>query len=140
MHTKRAETFDDGTGEFQLIGLSTSSAWKSQLVMNADNAVCKMSSSSKRYKDHVGIMTTDQAEKALGIPVVWFKYKDGYLEKSDYFSGKAIPGFYAEDVYARIPEAAQVNNDGTVEDWNYRILVPIMLKLIQNLYEQKEVS
>lgn len=140
VHTKRAETFDDGTGEFQLIGLSTSSAWKSQLVMDANNSVCKMSSSSKRYKKHVGDLTAEQAEKALDIPVVWFRYKKGYLEKNDYFYGKAIPGFYAEDVCKCIPEAVQINDDGTVEDWNYRILVPIMMKLIQNLYKQKEAS
>ena len=99
-----------------------------------------MSSSSKRYKKHVGDLTAEQAEKALDIPVVWFRYKKGYLEKNDYFCGKAIPGFYAEDVCKCIPEAVQINDDGTVEDWNYRILVPIMMKLIQNLYKQKEVS
>ena len=75
--------------------------------------------------------------QALNIPVVWFKYKNGYLAEGDRFVGKPIPGFYAEDVYDAIPEAA-ILQDGKVEDWNYRVLIPIMMKLIQNLYQKKE--
>ena len=40
-----------------------------------------------------------EAEKLLDIPVVWFKYKEGYLAKEDRFVDKPMPGFYAEDVY-----------------------------------------
>ncbi len=41
--------------------------------------------------------------------------------KTDPLDGKSIPGFYAEDVAALIPEAAIYNVEGQVEDWNYRI-------------------
>ena len=77
-----------------------------------------------------------EAEKLLDIPVVWFKYKEGYLVKEDRFVDKPMPGFYAEDVYRAFPECAMVNPDTSVEDWNYRTLIPPMLKLIQNLYKE----
>lgn len=76
-------------------------------------------------------MSLEDAEKILDIPVVWFKYKEGYLEEDDLRNGKPVPGFYAEDVYEHFPDAADLNADGTVEDWNYRELIPPMLKLIQ---------
>ena len=75
-----------------------------------------------------------EAEKLLDIPVVWFKYKEGYLAKEDRFVDKPLPGFYAEDVFKNFPEAANLNEDGSVEDWNYRTLIPPMLKLIQTMY------
>lgn len=95
-----------------------------------------MYSSSKRYKEHVGDVGIEEAIRVLDIPVVWFQYKDGYLDPKDRFVGKPIPGFYAEDVYNAIPEAAMFK-DGKVEDWNYRVLIPIMMKLIQNLYQKE---
>ena len=79
-------------------------------------------------------MMIEEAEKILEIPVVWFEYKDGYLAEDDLRNGKPVPGFYAEDVYEHFPDAADLNADGTVEDWNYRTLIPPMLRLIQ---EQK---
>lgn len=107
------------------------------MVFGSDGAtVSYLSSSSKRYKDHVANMTLEEAEKILSIPVVWFIYKAGYLSPSDRLNGKKLPGLYAEDVYSALPEAAQINENGEVEDWNFRVIIPAMLKLIQNLYER----
>jgi len=83
-------------------------------------------------------MTINEAKKILDVPVIWFKYKENYLSPTDWLNGKKLPGFYAEDVYSIFPEAAQLNEEGKPEDWNFRILIPLMLKLIQNLYEEKE--
>ena len=32
--------------------------------------------------------------------------------------------------------AAQINENGEPEDWNFRVIIPVMLKLIQDLYER----
>ena len=109
------------------------------MVFANDGAtVAYLSSSSKRYKDHIADMTINEAKKILDVPVIWFKYKENYLSPTDWLNGKKLPGFYAEDVYSIFPEAAQLNEEGKPEDWNFRILIPLMLKLIQNLYEEKE--
>jgi hypothetical protein len=95
-------------------------------------------SSSKRYKNHVGDVTKEQAEAILDIPVINFIYKDGYLAEDDELCGKSIPGFYAEDIEELIPEAVYHDDDGQAENWNARILIPLLLKMTQE--QQKEIN
>lgn len=123
----------DPSGMFAISGL-TSNASGSTLILYK-NYVYKLSSSSKRYKKHVKNMTSSEAERLLDIPVVWFEYNEGYLAPGDRFEGKPLPGFYAEDVYDAFPEGAMLNESGQVEDWNYRTMVPAMMKLIQDQQE-----
>lgn len=135
VHTRRGTgEFTDGSGEFKLIGIGSTSANYNNLCI-ASNIVSKVSSSSKRYKNHIRDMSIEEAEKLLDVPVVWFKYKEGYLMPGDRFEGKPLPGFYAEDIYNAFPEGAMLNEDGQVEDWNNRTMIPAMMKLIQNQQE-----
>ena len=130
--------FDDGTERFKIYGLEHVTSG-GHLVFGSDGStVSYLSSSSKRYKDHVKDMDIEEAEKILEVPVVWFKYKEGYLNATDWLNGKELPGFYAEDIYNIFPQATQLNENGEPEDWNYRVLIPAMLKLIQELYKEKE--
>lgn len=130
------DQFNDGSGYIKFFGLPHVTSG-GHLVFNRDGAsLAYLSSSSRRYKDPVSDMSVSEAEKILDIPVVWFKYKDGYLRYDDVLAGKAIPGFYAEDVEKYYPVAVQRNEDGTVEDWNYRMMIPAMMRLIQELYKR----
>lgn len=130
--------FDDGTERLKIFGLSHVTSG-GHLVFDTDGStVSYLSSSSKRYKEHVKNMTTEEAKKILEIPVVWFKYKKGYLNENDWLNNKIIPGFYAEDVFENFKVATQLNEDGEPEDWNYRMIIPAMLKLIQELYEREK--
>lgn len=70
------------------------------------------------------------------IPVVWFNYKEGYLAEDDQMNGKPVPGMYAEDVAKYYPVGAYNNEEGLVENWNERMIIPAMLKLLQNLYKR----
>ena len=130
------DQFNDGSGYIKFFGLPHVTSG-GHLVFNKDGAsLAYLSSSSRRYKDPVSDMTIKEAEKVLDIPVVLFKYKEGYLRYDDVLVGKAIPGFYAEDVEKYYPVAVQRNEDGTVEDWNYRMMIPAMMRLIQELYKR----
>lgn len=136
IHPGTGSAFSDGSDAFRVFNLNHVTSG-GHMVFGSDGAtVSYLSSSSKRYKDHVANMTLEEAEKILSIPVVWFIYKAGYLSPSDRLNGKKLPGLYAEDVYSALPEAAQINENGEVEDWNFRVIIPAMLKLIQNLYER----
>lgn len=107
------------------------------LVFGSDGStVAYLSSSAKRYKNHLSNMTLDEAEKILDIPVVWFNYKEGYLAEDDQMNGKPVPGMYAEDVAKYYPVGAYNNEEGLVENWNERMIIPAMLKLLQNLYKR----
>ena len=123
----------DPSGMLAISGLTSNASGSTLILYN--NYVYKLSSSSKRYKKHVKNMTSSEAERLLDIPVVWFEYNEGYLAPGDRFEGKPLPGFYAEDVYDAFPEGAMLNESGQVEDWNYRTMIPAMLKLIQNQQE-----
>lgn len=97
-----------------------------------------LASSSKKYKDHVRDLTDEEAEKLLNARVVWFKYKENYLNENDPMKGKKIPGFYAEEIEEIYPVLAQYNDKGEVEDWNYRTMIPLMMQLIKK--QSKEID
>ena len=131
-------TFGDGTGTFQITGLSTVSSG-GHLVFGSDGkTVSYLSSSSRRYKNHIGELTEADAAKIYDLPVVWFRYKDGYLARGDVLENKAIPGFYAEDVERTIPVAARYQN-GVIEDWNERMIMPYVVKAAQVAKERIDI-
>ena len=95
--------------------------------------------SSKRYKHAITeIKEADlNPEKLLSLPVVQYKYNSDYLSKDDARYDKFIPGFIAEDVAKYYPIAADYEN-GIVNDWNFRMIVPPMLELVQKLWVSKD--
>lgn len=141
VYTKRGPDISDGSYDSELVfkGLPHITSGTMLVRESSTARICTASSSSKRYKDHIAMLKDTEAEKLLDIPVVWFKYKEGYLAKEDRFVDKPLPGFYAEDVFHAFPECAMQNPDTSVEDWNYRTLIPPMLKLIQNLYKEVKI-
>ena len=96
----------------------------------------KKSSSSKRYKKHVSFMDKKNVENLYDLRPVYFKYKEGLVEKDEEDYNREIPGFYAELVDKYFPEAVIHDGKGRIEDWDVRKLVPAMLKLIQLQKEQ----
>lgn len=99
--------------------------------------ICRSTASSRKYKVNIKSLSTSSinAHKLYDLPVVEFRYKDGYIsDTKDRRATAQIPGFIAEDVAEIYPIAAEyVNNE--VEDWSFRYIIPPMLKLIQ---EQKQ--
>lgn len=132
------DNFSDGSDSIKLFNLTHVTSG-GHVVFGSDGATLSyLASSSRRYKDNIGAVTKEEAAKILEIPVVWFKYKDGYLNEKDPLNGKKIPGFYAEDVFEIFPEATQINEDGQPEDWNFRVMIPAMTKVIQD--QQKQIN
>lgn len=89
-----------------------------------------ISSSSKRYKDIGNNISDVELENWYGIQPVWAKYKDGYLIHGDENEGRYIPMFVAEDVEKCLPEAV-IHDNGQVEDWNYRVMIPAMFAMLK---------
>lgn len=96
-----------------------------------------VSSSSKRYKDIGQELTEEDIEDMYDIPVVWAKYKDGYLDESDERCGKYMPMFIAEDVDSVFPIAAD-HKDGKTENWNFRVMIPLMFQMLKS--QKKEIE
>lgn len=100
--------------------------------------VTRSTASSQRYKESITpIREIEELDpkKLLDLPVRAFIYRDDYLSETDSRFGALIPGFIAEEVDAVYPTAADYE-DGQVESWNDRMIVPGMLALIQDLYEE----
>lgn len=112
---------------------ATSSSAANVLVYDTGN-FRRSTASSRRYKENI----TEELEERLNperlynLPVVQYNYKEGYLSKEDRRCGENFIGFIAEDVAKIYEPATDYNEDGTVEMWNYKVLIPPMLKLIQN--------
>ena len=103
--------------------------------------VTRSTASSQRYKEHITpIRDIDELDpkRLLDIPVRAFVYRNDYLSPSDSRSEALIPGFIAEEVDAIYPVAADYE-DGNVESWHDRMILPGMLALIQDLYKEIEL-
>jgi hypothetical protein len=100
--------------------------------------VTRSTASSERYKENITTLTDiDELnpKRLLDLPVRAFTYREDYLSESDSRFGALIPGFIAEEVDAVYPVAADYE-DGQVESWNDRMIVPGLLALIQDLYKE----
>ena len=99
-------------------------------------------SSSRRYKNNIvdiDSVSSLNPDLLLSIPVRSFIYNDEHLHTSDQRSGKAIPGFIAEEVEEFYPLAVDYNSEGIPERWNTNMIIPGMLALIQKQHKQIEI-
>ena len=109
----------------------------SYVKTGATGILYKESSSSRRYKEAISEKISEHLnpDKLYDIPIVEYVYKEGHLSKDDVRYGKKVIGFIAEDMDDIYPIAANYNDDGSVEDWNARFIIPGMLKLIQEQHK-----
>ena len=106
---------------------------------SSNSKVSRCSSSSKRYKHDITDVDEElNPEKLYDLPVRSYTYNDDYLSKEDRNYGKRMIGFIAEEVEKVYPKACQYDETGRTEMWNIQIIVPAMLKLIQN--QQRDLS
>lgn len=78
------------------------------------------------------------AKRLYDVDVVQFKYNDGVItDKNDCRYGKDLSGFIIEDLAEKYPIAVDMPSDNVQEwSWNYRYMIPAMLKLIQEQNER----
>ena len=103
-----------------------------ELVVSSGGRVGR-TSSSERYKVISRDLTSEDVEGAYKIHPVLARYKEDVLSQGD--ESKNIPMLIAEDVAYNLPDAAVYWN-GQVEDWNPRVLIPVMLRMIQDQNER----
>ena len=107
------------------------------IYMTASGVMSRCTSSSRRYKENISEKLSKHLnpDKLYNLPVVEYVYKEGYLIESDPMYKQKILGFIAEDVADIYPNAVEYNDDGSVEMWNSKVIIPAMLKLIQNQHK-----
>ena len=97
--------------------------------------IARYASSSKRYKHDIAEIfdTTCRPEALYDLPVVTYRYNDGYCPDEPH-GEKLHIGFIAEDV-DRLYPAGCGYRDGVPENWNIMEIVPGMLRLIQDQHK-----
>lgn len=95
------------------------------------------SSSSKRYKEYIDTESDTDALKLLDLPVVRFKYKDGYLDPEDENYDRTMVGLFAEDVEEQFEDAVY-HKGGYVENYTDRQLLVRLIKLVQIQHREIE--
>jgi hypothetical protein len=115
---------------------ASTSANAANTRMDTDGRTRRSTASSARFKeDIVDLLSVPDLNPAglLTLPIRAFKFKSDYLDATDNRSGMLVPGFIAEEVAEHYPIAADSDNEGVIENWNERFVIPGMLALIQDL-------
>lgn len=108
------------------------------LYITSNGNFRRTTGSSKRWKKDITTNIEERLNpKALyNLPVKQFKYKDDCISKDDVRYEKNILGFIAEDVAEIYEPATQYDENGNIEMWNSNVMIPAMLKLIQEQNER----
>lgn len=96
------------------------------------DTIYKSSSSSKRYKRIIKEMEEEDILDYYNISPVIAMYKPEYLSESDERYGKSFPMFIAENVEKYAPLAVDHNEKGQADNWNYKVIIPIMFQMIKS--------
>lgn len=128
------ETSNAGSGHIELCGIPTVKSG-GHIVFGSDGTtLAYLGSSSKRYKNHIRDISAEDLDNLYKLPTVMFVYKPGYLKEDN---DTPIPGLYAEDVEKYLPLAARYQN-GKVEDWAERMIIPYLIKALQEQHKEIE--
>lgn len=128
------ETSNAGSGHVELCGIPTVKNG-GHIVFDSDGTtLAYLGSSSKRYKNHIRDISAEDIDNLYKLPTVMFVYKPGYLKEDNDIP---IPGLYAEDVEKYLPLAARYQN-GKVEDWAERMIIPYLIKALQEQHKEIE--
>lgn len=107
------------------------------MYVTANGLFGRSASSSKRYKEDITVANLSCFSGLYNLPVKKFKYKSGYLCGEDERRGQYLYGFVVEDLVDILPCAVDhitdENGNSVPEMWNSNIIIPALLKLIQDL-------
>ena len=128
------ETSNAGSGHVELCGIPTVKNGGHVVFDSDGTTLAYLGSSSKRYKNHIRDIGAEDLDNLYKLPTVMFVYKPGYLKEDNDIP---IPGLYAEDVEKYLPLAARYQN-GKVEDWAERMIIPYLIKALQEQHKEIE--
>lgn len=107
------------------------------MYVTANGLFGRSTSSSQRYKEDISVADLSCFSGLYNLPVKKFKYKSGYLCGEDERCGQYLYGFVVEDLVNILPCAVEhitnENGESVPEMWNSNIIIPALLKLIQDL-------
>lgn len=109
------------------------------MYITSNGVLGRATSSSQRYKTDIEDVQDSMLDPyhVLDIPIRQYKYNNDNIPIGKDADDTYI-GLIAEEVAKAYPAAAEYNEDGQVEMWNIKVIVPAMLKILQD--QQKEIE
>lgn len=139
----------DGNSKLQIaadnitFGANRTYSSAANMYVTSNGLFGRSTSSSERYKEDITVADVNCFSGLYNLPVKKFKYKSGYLCGEDERCGQYLYGFVVEDLVDILPCAVEhitdENGDSVPEMWNSNIIVPALLKLIQDLNNRVKV-
>lgn len=130
-----ADTTSRYIGSYLAYNRTYSSA--ANMYVTSNGLFGRSTSSSQRYKEDITVADLSNFSGLYNLPVKKFKYKSGYLCGEDERCGQYLYGFVVEDLVDVLPCAVEhitdENGNSVPEMWNSNIIIPALLKLIQDL-------
>lgn len=132
---------DDGSIRSQSTYSENNVTGNANLYITSNGNIRRTTGSSQRWKKDI----TEDIEERLNpnvlynLPIKQFKYKDNVISETDARYEQNILGFIAEDVAEIYEPAVQYDEQGQVEMWNAQVIIPAMLKLVQDLKKRVDV-
>ena len=107
-------------------------------VKITDTGLVNTNSSSRKYKHDITYVIKEELnpQKLYNLKIAQFKYNEDHIV--GYNRGRDLIGIIAEDIDEVYHLGAYHESNGSPEDWDERILIPAMLKLIQEQHEEIE--
>ena len=108
------------------------------VFVSTTGALHTTTKSSRRWKhDITNFENVFDYRDLYKLPVRSFIYNLDKVSEDDPRYGVETPGFVAEEVFDTIPIAADMSEDKTqVDNWNDRIMIPYMVKAIQEQHKE----
>ena len=108
------------------------------VFVSSSGAFHTTTKSSRRWKHNItNFEDVFDYRDLYKLPVRSFIYNLDKMSEDDPRYGVETPGFVAEEVFDTIPIAADMSEDKTqVDNWNDRIMIPYMVKAIQEQHKE----
>ena len=136
-------TFNKGAGvktNFYLHYLEHSQTSKLLGVTSNGSVVTLQQNSLRRLKENISqeFDTSLDPKRLYDIPIVQFNFTKEAIQEIYPLYPNLQVGLIAEDVQQYFPSACTYNDKGELEGWAERLIVPAMLKLIQD--QKKDID
>lgn len=122
-------------GSYMAYSRTYSSA--ANMVVTSNGIFGRSTSSSMRYKNSIVEADISELKGLYDLPIKKFKYNTDYISSDDELYDKYLYGFIVEDLENVLPCAVEHITDeagnAIPEMWNSNVIVPSLLKLIQDL-------
>lgn len=93
--------------------------------------------SSRKFKENINPLSTEEANKILDVEVVTFDYKDGVCGEDERYNNRGVIAEQVEPIISYVVEHSTEDEEEVLRV-DYRKFIPYLIKVVQN--QQTEID